>query len=209
MKQDEKFRHVSGWFEHISELGASLLVQATGKVFRAHRILPLLENCEKGPEKAPAATPSTPQGNNPKKAAAASNARNRRPPKIDPLDRRSLLSLEYLVTTMFIVQATQPRDAVYALLAIARDAAPFAKSTTKEGDASMLTASVIESFREEKPWTLFADPGPSSGANPTPAVRRNTKKARRRSSQWWTTKKTIVLYQSTKDPGRNSCGSQE
>src|SRR5438034_10143208 len=37
MQKDEKFRHVPGWFEYVSELGASLLVQATGKVFRAQR----------------------------------------------------------------------------------------------------------------------------------------------------------------------------
>jgi hypothetical protein len=34
MRDDKRFRHVSGWFEHVSELSASLLVQATGKVFR-------------------------------------------------------------------------------------------------------------------------------------------------------------------------------
>ncbi|KUI57913.1 hypothetical protein VP1G_05218 [Cytospora mali] len=34
MRKDEKFGQVPQWFEHVSELGASILVQATGKVFR-------------------------------------------------------------------------------------------------------------------------------------------------------------------------------
>ena len=72
MQKDEKFRHVPGWFEHISELGASLLVQATGKVFRAQR-MPIRESGLEG-------THSEPSG-------------EIREPTIDPLDRRSLLSL--------------------------------------------------------------------------------------------------------------------
>jgi hypothetical protein len=34
MKKDPQFYHVPGWFEYVSELGASLLVEATGKLFR-------------------------------------------------------------------------------------------------------------------------------------------------------------------------------
>jgi hypothetical protein len=34
MQKDERFYHVPGWFEYVSELGASLLISATGKVFR-------------------------------------------------------------------------------------------------------------------------------------------------------------------------------
>ncbi|KAK5651340.1 hypothetical protein OQA88_12573 [Cercophora sp. LCS_1] len=143
MKRDEKFRHVSGWFEHISELGASQLVQATGKVFRAQR----MQNRETDGREGKLLDA-------PKDDTAKSITVNGHAMTIDPLDRRSLLSLEYLVTTMFIFKATEPRDAVYALLAIARDAAPFAKSTTKEGDSSMLTASVMEGFLEEKPFTV-------------------------------------------------------
>lgn len=57
------------------------------------------------------------------------------------------------MTTMFIFKATEPRDAVYALLAIARDAAPYAKSDW-EGDSSTLIASVMEHFLEEKPFMV-------------------------------------------------------
>ncbi len=33
MKKDPKFYHVPGWFEYVSALGASRLVEATGMVF--------------------------------------------------------------------------------------------------------------------------------------------------------------------------------
>ena len=141
MRQDEKFRHVSGWFEHISEVGASLLVQATVNVFRAQR-MPLLE------------THAPHEETRPDDEKVDSTAWIERPPTIDPLDRRSLLSLEYLVTTMFIFKAGEPRDAVYALLAIARDAAPFAKSATTEVDSSILTTSSMEGFSHEKRFTI-------------------------------------------------------
>jgi len=137
MKKDEKFRHVPGWFEHVSELGASLLVQATGRVFRAQRT-PLHE-----------ITPDD--------SARVQELRKQailREGTIDPLDRRSLLSLEYLVSTLFIFKATEPRDAVYSLLAIARDATPFAKSSFRDGDHSLLILSVMENFLEEKPFVV-------------------------------------------------------
>jgi len=38
MQKDERFFHVPGWFEYVSQLGASLLVDATGKVFRSTEI---------------------------------------------------------------------------------------------------------------------------------------------------------------------------
>ena len=78
---------------------------------------------------------------------------------IDPLDRRSLLSLEYLVSTMFIFNATEPRDAVYALLAIARDAAPFAMSTVQDDDPTVLTMTVMDRFprRRSRLLSIIAD----------------------------------------------------
>ena len=72
MQKDEKFRHVPGWFEYISELGASLLVQATGKVFRAQRI-PIRESDSDREH--------------------GKVEEDYRDCTIDPLDRRSLLSL--------------------------------------------------------------------------------------------------------------------
>src|SRR5947207_10371237 len=37
MKKDPKYYHVPGWFEYVSALGASLLVDATGRLFRNYK----------------------------------------------------------------------------------------------------------------------------------------------------------------------------
>ncbi|KAK8121753.1 hypothetical protein PG984_010423 [Apiospora sp. TS-2023a] len=135
MQNDEKFRHVPNWFEHVSELGASLLVQATGKVFRG-----------------PASPLHDLKGN--KEDSKLDVERWSRIRTIDPLERRSLLSLEYLVSTMFIFKAAEPRDVIYSLLAIARDAAPFAGLTFDDEDPTFLTMTLFDQFLEEKPFVI-------------------------------------------------------
>ena len=134
MWKDKKFQHVPGMFEYVSELGASLLVQATGKVFRAHKTP--MDDHDHDNE-----TPEDIVG------------WIKEVHTIDPLDRRSLLSLEYLVTTMFIFRATECRDSIYSMLAIARDAAPFADPNRSVDDVS-LTMTLFDSFLAEKPFQV-------------------------------------------------------
>ena len=134
MWKDKKFQHVPGMFEYVSELGASLLVQATGKVFRAHKTP--MDDRDHDNE-----TPEDIVG------------WIKEVHTIDPLDRRSLLSLEYLVTTMFIFRATECRDSIYSMLAIARDAAPFADPNRSVDDVS-LTMTLFDSFLAEKPFQV-------------------------------------------------------
>src|SRR4051812_34849820 len=122
MQNDEKYRHIPGWFEHVSKLGASLLVQATGKVFRTHTKTPAEKTKENGSK-------AEEEEEDDELRGEIDVIRT-----IDPLRRRSLLSLEYLVSTMFIFKATEPRDVVYALLAVARDATPLADATLKYDD---------------------------------------------------------------------------
>ncbi|KAI0099905.1 heterokaryon incompatibility protein-domain-containing protein [Nemania sp. FL0031] len=150
MQKDEKFRHIPNWFEHVSELGASLLVQATGKVFRAQRT-PMQDD------------PADILRDEDRKKYERDQKKHKKELKkqmlesktIDPLDRRGLLSLEYLVSTMFIFKATEPRDVVYSLLAIAREAAPFAhRANLKDRDGSFLTVSLLNAFLEEKPFVV-------------------------------------------------------
>lgn len=137
MQKDVKFQHVPGWFEYVSDLGASLLVQATGKVFRARRS-PLDKEDTPGDKK-----------------SEVLQERVRVNQTIDPLDRKSLLSLEYLVSTFFIFGASEPRDAVYAMLALSRDAAPLASSSTHtHKDDTRLMMMTCEPFLEEKPFTV-------------------------------------------------------
>ncbi|KAL1599606.1 hypothetical protein SLS60_007409 [Paraconiothyrium brasiliense] len=135
MQKDVQFRHVPGWFEYVSQLGASLLVQATGKVFRNYGT-PMDKNEDNDNDTNDGMTDKQKAIKEKKdKEKAAEEKHNQRAKSldsiqtIDPLDRRSLLSLEYLVTTMFIFKASECRDSVYSMLAIARDAAPFASDT--------------------------------------------------------------------------------
>jgi hypothetical protein len=83
MRKDPNFYHIPGWFEYVSALGASLLVEATGTLFRVSK---------------------------------PSKDKRRQP----------LLSLEYLVSRLNVFEASEPRDTIYALLAIAKDTTPFA-----------------------------------------------------------------------------------
>ncbi|KAI1108244.1 heterokaryon incompatibility protein-domain-containing protein [Nemania sp. NC0429] len=150
MQKDEKFRHIPNWFEHISELGASLLVQATGKVFRAQRT-PMQDD----PADIRREEDSKKHKRDEKKYNEGLKKQMLASKTIDPLDRRSLLSLEYLVSTMFIFKATEPRDVIYSLLAIARDAAPFAHTSgPQEQDGSYLVVSLLNAFLEEKPFVV-------------------------------------------------------
>ncbi|CAN9143262.1 unnamed protein product [Alternaria sp. RS040] len=134
MWRDEKFQHVPGMFDYLSELGASLLVKATGKVFRAHKTpMDDYHDDDETPEDMVKWIKEV--------------------HTIDPLDRRSLLSLEYLVTTMFIFRATECRDSIYSMLAIARDAAPFADPGRSVDDVS-LTMTLFDTFLAEKPFLV-------------------------------------------------------
>lgn len=160
MGRDEKLRHVPGWFEYVSELGASLLVQATGKLFRTRRT-PMQQDPDSSDEDIPGDDHDRRRENEEAKAKKKAEEerrvrqRLRETQTIDPLERRSLLSLEYLVTTMFIFKATEPRDVVYALLAIARDAAPFAPTQYGQEDRKLfLVMSLLDRFLAEKPFEV-------------------------------------------------------
>lgn len=152
IRKDETFGHVPQWFEHVSELGASVLVQATGKVFRRD-----------GNQ----ATDSEESTDTKLRPRARKHARkSRKKSEAGELDgpspssalalQRPLLSLEYLVSSLSVFQATQPRDAVYSLLAISRDTAPFAELRTKsqEGSEEAIIMSTVSSFLERKPFRV-------------------------------------------------------
>jgi hypothetical protein len=164
MKRDEKFRHVPGWFEYVSELGASLLVQATGKVFRTKRS-PLEPDSDSSDDDAEN-HPNDQEGDEQEREQERQQRKLKKVEKrirerleetqtIDPLERRSLLSLEYLVSTMFIFQASEPRDVVYSLLAIARDASPFAPAHYGQEDQKLfLIMTLLDRFLAEKPFMV-------------------------------------------------------
>ncbi|KAK7193062.1 hypothetical protein PSPO01_00856 [Paraphaeosphaeria sporulosa] len=115
IKKDDAHNVVPYWFEHVSELGASVLVNATARIFRGH----------KG------------GGYGPYIGV-----------------RRSLLSLEYLVTSLSIFDCGRPHDSIYALIAIARDAAPHPPSSLTRRTKEALIAEVFSDAIEQKPYPL-------------------------------------------------------
>jgi hypothetical protein len=117
MKKDDKFALIPNGFEHISELGASLLVNATARIFREYK------------RRHGDLTPQAPS-------------------------RRSLLSLEYLVTSLSIFDCGRPHDSVYALIAIARDATAFPPSSLTERTKEALIADIFFNQLEQKPYHL-------------------------------------------------------
>lgn len=149
MRRDEAFGHVPQWFEHVSELGASVLVQATGKIFRRDgwQAPVTVQNRPNGPRKAK-------RGTGERKTSGSAEENSAKSSEVRP--QRPLLSLEYLVSSLSVFQATQPRDAIYSLLAISRDTSPFAElranSEVVSEEATIL--STVSSFLERKPFKV-------------------------------------------------------
>ncbi len=193
MKKDPKFYHVPGWFEYVSALGASCLVEATGMVFRYYKEEgDQLGEDEDGKKKKNNKKPPPPsfhisdggcgdveeeeaecgvaaseseamdgkrRGSDAfllllhyshaafrlwrsyiKRSDAATHVQqkvedsgpddiNKSAANGDSISkRRPLLALEHLVSRLSIFEASEPRDAIYALLAIAKDAYPQARA---------------------------------------------------------------------------------
>jgi hypothetical protein len=159
MQRDIQFTHVPGWFEYVSQLGASLLVQATGKVFRSDGT-PMDKN-EVNDEDTDEEMTDQERAEREKedREKAAKKKHDQRVKSIqdiqtiDPLGHRSLLSLEFLVTSMSIFKASECRDSIYSMLAIARDATPLAEVASSADDISF-QMSLFEGFLAEKPFLI-------------------------------------------------------
>lgn len=110
MRKDPQFYHVLGRLEYISALGASLLVEATSKLFRDTGFISSPKHTHDESLRLVAARP----------------------------DRQPLLSLEHLVSSLSIFDVTVAHDTIYALLTIAKDTTPSASDsepTTKNTQA--------------------------------------------------------------------------
>lgn len=182
MKKDPKFFHLPGWFDYVSALGASLLVEATTMIFRQYQPETFLRRRAEGQMRTETFRlkssrtfgPSSAIGPGPATSLApafdpdgvdsmadleedyslsnelasrgkrtSSTPRGSHPPTGTKLSRsimstRSpLLSLEFLVSKLSIFETTEPRDAIYAFLAIAKDTLPEALSRTKDKASEM------------------------------------------------------------------------
>ncbi|KAF1990125.1 HET-domain-containing protein, partial [Aulographum hederae CBS 113979] len=133
MKLDSTFHHMPGWFDYVSQLGASLLVNATGKLFRDHK------------ELKSGSMPTNDSVTHPAKKEVDANDHTPR--------RQPLLSLEFLVSSLAIFDVTKTHDTIYALLAISKDTmpkAPFPGSI----DLERQTKANLEMFTERKQYEV-------------------------------------------------------
>ncbi|KAF2456965.1 heterokaryon incompatibility protein-domain-containing protein, partial [Lineolata rhizophorae] len=112
MKTDPDYYHIPGWFEYVSFLGASLLVEATSKLFRNYK--------PSDPRNLPAVTSAE---------HSVMQQQEEDPSYLDKSRQQPLLSLEYLVSSLAIFEATVSHDTIYCLLAIAQDTTPIADNT--------------------------------------------------------------------------------
>lgn len=161
MKKDPKFYHVPGWFEYVSALGASLLVEATGKLFRDYK--PNDPDALSDSE-SDSGSDSDPENDSEGNSEAESDSGSSSDSDIEAVDEltpstaeptrvQPLLSLEYLVSSLSIFQATVPHDTIYALLAIAKDTTP---SASDEDTQTLMdqTKHVLEVFTEKKRYRV-------------------------------------------------------
>lgn len=132
MRKESKEHHVPGLFEHVSALGASLLVEATDRLFRdykqEHQPLPEDDNSSDSDLSDSdidetiytSAHGMSPPGNTGAVRGKDEHAGGKK------TQMQPLLSLEYLVSSLTIFETTVPHDTIYALLAIAKDTTPRA-----------------------------------------------------------------------------------
>lgn len=132
---DKKHNHVPRWFEYISQLGASLLVDATGKLFRDYDyVQTALHAHPKPPNDHPITRPrptddlSYDSEDEELKPSQERKARYKEDKNAQSAGTKGqpLLTLEYLVSSMSIFNVTNAHDSVYALLGIAKDTTPTA-----------------------------------------------------------------------------------
>lgn len=173
MKTDAKTHHVPRYFEYISQLGASLLVDATGKLFRDYDYIRRFQSQSKQPENKPKTAPERQTDKRPDELAYESEDDEVVTPEVrakrykeeaekhyeqnqETLNAMAkaqpLLTLEYLVSSLSIFDVTNPHDSIYALLGISKDTTPTAAN--KKLLVTDHTQSVLEMFTEKKQYNV-------------------------------------------------------
>jgi hypothetical protein len=156
MKKDLQYQYIPGWFEYVSALGASLLVDATERLFRGYKDrerndqeqisnYDSINDSESSSSEDEVVSDrvTSPRRRNQQKAAASVPKNHIQP----------LLSLEYLVSSLTIFDTTVPHDTIYALLAIAKDTTPKA-ARDDSGSASNQAHEGLEIFTQRKGYNV-------------------------------------------------------
>jgi hypothetical protein len=156
MKKDQKYYHLPGWFDYVSELGASLLVDATGRLFRDYKE----EQKDQDAKGSDSLIGEDDQHSSSVVQVASSLTKT--PGNSTSIVRNTktkaqpLLSLEYLVTSLSVFDTSMPHDTIYALLAIAKDTTPIAggERTQQSSDHAQ---DVLELFTQRKRYNVDYD----------------------------------------------------
>ena len=134
MKKHRRSEYLPGWFEYVSALGASLLVDATERLFRDYKEKQKRHPLSVGETPLQSAKAESDDDTDSDLECCSSgtigpiNASNRKKilPGVKETRVQPLLSLEYLVSSLTIFETTVPHDTIYALLASAKDTTPRA-----------------------------------------------------------------------------------
>ncbi|KAI9751699.1 MAG: hypothetical protein M1815_000952 [Lichina confinis] len=157
MKKDPKFYHVPGWFEYVSALGASLLVEATGKLFRDYKPNGSAKHeYDSNSDDQPDADfdSNSEDDSDVAESAPQPSTKHHLKSRCDvPQPRQTLLSLEYLVSSLSIFEASVEHDAIYALLALARDTTPSA-GVQEASPLSGYAKAALETFTQRKRYSV-------------------------------------------------------
>ena len=153
MRRDPAFLHVPNFFEHVSELGASLLVEATGKLFRDYKPHEPQEMHIESDDESNLGDESETSEERDSKRRTTSASEHLAKGKVDINRERPLLSLEYLVSSLPIFDVSHQHDSVYALLAIAKDTVPLADNKDMNLKLGQ-SASAWEAFMQKKMYSV-------------------------------------------------------
>ncbi|KAI4915052.1 hypothetical protein J4E90_005089 [Alternaria incomplexa] len=135
MKKDRQYQYIPSVFDYVSALGASLLVDATERLFRDYKKSEVAQPMPDPQAQIESITDSDSEASlytsdseddytsAPLHSSHAEDVSGSSRHRIQPL-----LSLEYLVSSLTIFDTTVPHDTIYALLAIAKDTTPRAVS---------------------------------------------------------------------------------
>jgi len=135
MKKDRQYQYIPSVFDYVSALGASLLVDATERLFRDYKKSEVTQPMPDPQAQIESITDSDSEASfytsdseddytsAPLHSSHAEDVSGSSRHRIQPL-----LSLEYLVSSLTIFDTTVPHDTIYALLAIAKDTTPRAVS---------------------------------------------------------------------------------
>lgn len=155
MQKTSEYYPVPGLFEYVSQLGASLLVDATGRLFRDDQKEPILDDAEREDRSDLDSDDGSASDTDVPENPSFTNCSNGQHIGATVPSARShpLLGLEYLVSSLYGFNTTVPHDTIYALLAISKDSTPIAADGSSR-HSSDHAQDALEVFTQRKRYNV-------------------------------------------------------